>query len=274
MDKIYVVGVQILNECATNIDEVRQNLDRAASLIVRHAKQFHSSGNTIYLLPELSSSGYGKKSFEHLETVAEDSYGLSFKSFSALAQEYSCYICYGFPRKNLGNFYISQAVVSPQGKQLLVYDKIHICQFGDCVEKQYFSRHSDVQIPVFSVNNVNIGIAICYDIRFPEYSRKLAIDHQIHVLLHPGGWPRDAGFKTWHTFVITRAIENQIYIASVNRASDQNGASIFCPPMIDDNSKPTVLGTEEGFLVGEISLDYVRHVRKIYDLRGDRLSKY
>jgi len=274
MDKLYVVGVQILNECATNVDEVRQNVNRAATLISNHAQTFHSSSNTIYLLPELSSSGYGSKAFQNLDTVAEDSYGLSFKCFSVLAQKYACYICYGFPRKQSGKFYISQAVVSPQGKLLVVYDKVHICQFGDCVEKQYFSPQLDTQVPVFSVNNVNFGIAICYDLRFPEYTRKLAIDHQIHVLLHPGGWPRDAGFITWHTFVITRAVENQIYIASINRASNENGASIFCPPMIDDNYKPTLLGTEEGILVGEISLDFVSEIRKIYNFRGDRLSKY
>jgi len=272
---LIVVGVQILNDCTSNLDQVRQNLHRASELIGRYAKK-NRNKDTIYLLPELSSSGYGEETFKNLDAVAEDSHGPSFQCFSSVAKEHGCYICYGFPRKHMGNFYISQGVVSPQGELVVVYDKFHICQFGDCVEKKYFSSNKDAstQMSVFNVNKVKVGIAICYDIRFPEYTRKLALEHQIDLLLHPGGWPRDAGFKTWHTFVITRAIENQIYIASINRASSNNGCSIFSPPMLDDVNKPHQLESEEGYLVGEVSLDLVNHVRQTYNFRGDRLSKY
>jgi len=274
-NNIFVVGVQILNQLATNVQEVLENIDIATRLISSHAKTFPFVKNTVYLLPELSSSGYGVKTFENLSKVAEDEDGPSFRCFSALAKEYGCHICYGFPRKSGQLFCISQGVVSPTGKLVLIYDKVHICQFGSCVEKMYFSRPDIIpRLPFFTINSVNIGIAICYDIRFPEYTRKLAIEHNIHVLLHAGGWSRDTGFITWHTFVITRAVENQIYIMSNNRASENNGATIFCPPMISETSKVQVLGTEEGLIVGEISVDFIRKARNEHNYRGDRLSKY
>jgi len=134
-NNIFVVGVQILNQLATNEKEVLENLEKATRLISSHAKTFDFVKKTVYLLPELSSSGYGAKTFEHLSKVAEDDEGPSFRCFSALAKEYGCHICYGFPRKKGEVFCISQGVVSPTGKLVLIYDKLHICQFGDSVEK-------------------------------------------------------------------------------------------------------------------------------------------
>jgi predicted amidohydrolase len=62
------------------------------------------------------------------------------------------------------------------------------------------------------VNGIQVGLAICYDIRFPELARKLILERDISLLLHPGGWPRDEGLHTWHMFVQVRAMENSIYL--------------------------------------------------------------
>jgi len=275
-----VVGVQILNQCATNLKMVQENVDRACKLISDHAEvvRKNSSENIIYLLPELSSSGYGGETFKNLEEVAEPANGLSFKCFSLIAKKYRCYISYGFPHKSNGKYFISQGVVSPEGKLLGVYDKLHICQFGYCVEKQYFSSPvgpgEPAKLVVFKVGNFNVGLAICYDVRFPELWRKYALEHQVHLMLHPGGWPRDLGFFTWHTFVTTRAVENQIYVMSNNRASEENGATFFCPPLINQTSKPKELGTEEGLLVGHVSMNFIKQTRSEINYRHDRLSKY
>jgi nitrilase len=120
------------------------------------------------------------------------------------------------------------------------------------------------------VNGFKVGMAICYDIRFPELTRRLVLEKEIVLLLHLGGWPRDAAFHTWHTFVITRAVENSIYIMSTNRAGTHNGCSIFCPPFVDDVSRPLTLGDEEGVLVGKVDMERLEEIRSTYPFFKDR----
>jgi len=262
---------------------VQANIDRASALILNHAE---TKGGTyralgipvVYVLPELASSGYGVEAFKWLGDIAETDNGLSFRCYSVLAKKYSCFIAYGFPRKYKDKYFISHGVVSPKGDLIGIYDKLHICQFGYCVEKNYFSCPTEEgespRLVVFKAGNFNVALTICYDIRFPELWRKLALECGAHLILHPGGWPRDGGFYTWHAFAKTRAIENQVYVMSNNRASENNGASIFIPPYLDKNTHTIELGTDEGVLEGRLSMNHINFVRKTYNYRGDRLTKY
>ena len=256
-----VAGIQFLHE------EGRRdaNIQRATDLIRS------CPGHDIYVLPELSCSGYGLETFRHLDELSEDLYGPSYAAFSDLAKSLGCFICYSFPRRAAHRSYtICAAVVDPSGKIAASYDKWHICQYGECIEKDYFTVGSGMPA-VFDVNGIRVGICICYDIRFPEMIRKLTLEGKISLLLHPGGWPRDESFLTWHSFVSTRAIENSIYIMSPNRAGSHNGCSIFCPPFVDYKTiQPQTLGDEEGVLTGQVDMRYLHHIRSTYTLLKDR----
>lgn len=258
---ISVVGCQLLHQQG----ERRENLEKAVAMIRAHA------GHDLYILSELASSGYGSAAFEALPDLAEEPDGPSFQTFSALAREQGCTILYSYPaRKPSGGFTITAAAVGPDGKRCAVYDKWHVCQLDSCDEQRYFQQGSGPPA-VFEIGAVRIGICICYDIRFPEMIRLLALDHGIHLLAHPSGWPRDSGFATWHTFVITRAVENGIAVMSSNRAGPDNGCSIFCPAFVDgDERRETVLADEEGVLIARVSVDEIEEIRAEIPLRADR----
>ncbi len=258
--KIKVAGIQL-----KHVDGDRDgNLSKASQLVTQNP------GFDIYVLPELSSSGYGDTCFNSLSHLSEKDKGPSYIHFSNLAIKQNAFICYSFPRKLQGGKYTIAAVVDPKGDLLGIYEKLHICQFGQCHEKDFFSRGRDLS-PVFTVKGVKVGLSICYDIRFPEATRKLVLEQGIHLLLHPGGWPRDEAFATWHPFVITRAMENSIYIMSINSAGDNNGGSIYSPPFIDyKQSCPTILNTAEGILEGIVDLDYLEEIRTTYSFLNDR----
>lgn len=261
--KISVAGLQILHQEATR----EANLERAAAMIQR------APGHDLYVLPELSSCGYGKVAFEALDQLAEEMDGPSFKTFSKLAKAHNCFISYGYPRCNPGGKpTISNAVVNRKGELVAHYDKWHVCQSGDAFEKRYFDA-GQAPLETFSVGDVRVGVCICYDIRFPELVRKLALEQGIHLLLHPGGWPRDEGFHSWHPFVFTRAVENAIYIMSVNRASRDNGHSVFYPPYPDFKTTSPIMLEEvdaEGVLTGDVDLDHLADIRQKYCLQTDR----
>lgn len=228
-------------------------------------------GHDIYVLPELSSSGYNLGVFRTLDDLAEDIKGPSFRAFSDLARRQRCFICYSFPRR-VGNckYTICTAVVDRDGLLAAYYDKWHVCSNGECCEKDYFSLGDDPLV-AFEVDGIQVGLAICYDIRFPEVARKLTLERNISLLLHPGGWPRDEGFHTWHTYVKVRAMENSIYIMSTNWAGQNGGGTAFCPPFLDGaKSKLEKLGCDPGVLYGTVDISYLKEVRRIYPYLLDR----
>ena len=181
---ITIAGCQI----SQNIGNREANICAAIDMIRA------TSGHDIYVLPELSSSGYDESVFNRLEDLAEDWGGQSFEAFSRLSRELGCHICYSFPRRRSSNeFTIAAAVVGPTGGIEAKYDKWHVCSTGDCREKRFF-KNGKRPLEVFEVSGVRVGICICYDIRFPEVSRYLAVEKEISLWLHPGGWPRDKGF--------------------------------------------------------------------------------
>ncbi len=129
-EQITVAGVQI----SQGMGSLQANISTAIQAITK------APGHDIYVLPELSSSGYGQKIFSSLEDLAEDIMGPSFKAFSDLAKRQSCFICYSFPRR-AGNqkFMITTSVVDQNGNLVASYDKWHVCSIGECCEKDYFS---------------------------------------------------------------------------------------------------------------------------------------
>ena len=265
-NQIAVAGVQIA--------QVTGN--REANLLTATEAIRAAAGHDIYVLPELSSSGYGVDVFRVLDDLAEDVQGPSFKTFSELAQRQNCFICYSFPRR-AGNrqFNISTSVVDRNGELVAHYDKWHVCSVGVCCEKAYFIP-GESPLAAFDVNGIQVGLAICYDIRFPEMVRKLTLEKNIALLLHPGGWPRDEGFHTWHAFVQVRAMENSIYIMSTNWAGRYNGWTAFCPPFIDgEKFKLKKLGIAPGVLSGIVDICLLEEVRRTYPYLTDRnIARY
>lgn len=264
-EQIAVAGIQIPQVMGSR----EANISNAIEAITA------APGHDIYVLPELSSSGYGVDVFRALEVLAEDVKGPSFRAFSDLARRQKCFICYSFPRRaGDRKFNISTSVVDRNGSLVAHYDKWHVCSTGMCCEKDYFSPGEN-PLAAFDVHGIQVGLAICYDIRFPELARKLTLERDISLLLHPGGWPRDEGFYTWHMFLQVRAMENSIYIMSTNWAGPDNGCTAFCPPFIDgDKCKLEKLGRAPGTLSGIVDIHYLEKVRRTYpylmDRKGDR----
>lgn len=263
---LHVLGVQFDNLNAASVRDRDINLERAGEIILARR------GFDLYVLPELSSSGYARETFTMLNLLAEDGEGPSYRYFSSLARKVKAFICFGFPRATARGYTISQAVVNVSGELVALYDKIHLAQFGDASEKEFFVRGD--KVCAFKLGPITVGIIICYDIRFPEQVRELALGRGVDLVLHPVAFARDDSFPSWHPFVITRALENQVCLLSVNRAGRYYGSSIFCPPWVGYTEKPSVLGVSQDVLPCVIDLDMLSRIRKQYSFRADRLDYY
>ncbi len=224
-------------------------------------------------LPELSAIDYSRESFDRLDVLAEDLNGPSFERFRETAKRFDVAVVYGIPRKGDDGYHICQVAVGPDGEVFGCFDKLHLAQYGASMEKEYFQRG---EAPFsFSFRGVKVAPIICYDIRFPELSRSLALEHKTDLILHCGAYARDPSFYSWHHFVVSRALENQLYVLSLNRAGAEFGNSILCPPWIDEASPAMRFPEhEEAFITCEIDLARIAAARREYSFLADRLSNY
>jgi len=217
-------SVQTMKILACQIDipltNTRQDRDRhleaTRDKVLAALQQQHCE---LVVLPELASIDYSRESFEQLESLAEPLDGPSFEIWASVATANHCHVVYSFPRSIDNTFRIAVAVVSPQGSLLGVYDKIYLAQFGASMEKEYFSPGTDLF--TFTVAGFRVAPIICADIRIPELSRSLTVEHQVDVILHCGAYFRDESFASWHNFAITRAIENQQEPLTLAQHSEQ-----------------------------------------------------
>ncbi len=226
----------------------------------------------LVVLPELSSIDYSRAAFDHLHELAEPLDGESFRTFSRLARDHAVFIVYGMPRMEQDLYFITQVVIGPDGEYIGHYDKLHIAHFGVCVEKDYFQPGRNLL--VFEVDGIRMAPIICYDFRFSALSKLLCRQYGVELILHSVAFYRDRSFHSWHSFATTRALENQVYLLSLNRAGDYYGSSIFCPPWMDQDRDPTVLSRHEDFHFFEIDKSIIAQARETYPLQTDELEDY
>ncbi len=248
-----------------------KHVRRTAQLV---DEQLNQAPVDLVVLPELSSIDYSRPAFEHLDGLAEQDRGESYAVWKALAIKHSCWVVYGFANRGAGGCWISTAVLQPDGELVGVYNKLHLAQFGDSMEKEFFIA-GDQRLVIFEINGYKLSPIICYDIRAPELCRTLAVDHQVDIILHTGAYARDPSFYSWHAFATTRAIENQVYFLSLNRAGDHFGHSVFCKPWLDESNLPQTFD-EHAEQLKRLTIDKkeITTAREQYTFLQDRLADY
>jgi len=268
--KLRILACQIAVPSTISPADRDQHLDELSQKVRRELVETPAD---LVLLPELASIDYSRASFDRLDLLAEALDGPSFQIWSAVARDHKTHIAYSFPRRSDAGYRITLAVIDPLGKLVGHYDKIHLAQYGASMEKDYFGRGDGLL--VFEINGFRLAPIICYDIRIPELCRTLVVDHKADVVLHPSAYFRDESFYSWHAFAISRAIENQVYFLSLNRAGKSYGHSIFCAPWIDESNEPVHFSEhEEQFLQLVLKQSEIAAVRQNYSFLEDRMDDY
>ncbi len=263
--------------CQARVSDTPSATDRdrhVVSLCERIAHYLESRDTVdLIVLPELCTLHYSREVFQSLDDLAEPLNGLSVERFAELARRTGAMVVFGMARRTKSGFRISQVILSATGELAGYYDKMHLCQYGTSCEKEFFERGE--KIITVDIKNWTVAPLICYDIRIPEMSRALVLEHDVDLLLHCGAYFRDESFSTWHSFAITRAMENQVYLLSLNRAGKNFGNSLFCPPWMDE-AHPADHFAEyaEEFRVLELDPDLPAKTRSVYTFLKDRHAQY
>lgn len=269
------MGHLTLLACQVEIPDTRSDGERdrhVGALISRIDRHLAERKADIVVLPELSSVEYSRAAFDRLPEISETLNGASPRSFAGLAARHGTHIVFGMPRRDGDEYFISMVAVGPEGNLVGHYDKLHIAQFGASMEKEYFQRGK--HLFVFEINRFRIAPIVCYDIRMPELTRTLCQDHGVHLILHCGAYARDESFYSWHYFAVTRAMENQCFLASINRAGDFFGESIMCSPWVNEDRPPVIFGTGEEFRYIDLGMEELDSVRASYPFIPDKRDDY
>lgn len=188
-----------------------------------------------------------------------------------LAQQYNLWIVAGtLPIKSPhpNKFYASCLLIDPQGEIRARYDKIHLFDVEVAEGKEAY-RESDYifpgnQIITFELPFAHIGIAICYDLRFPELFRSM-IQKGVDLFVLPSAFTIRTGERHWETLIKARAIENLSYVAACNHVGiRKNGEGTYGHSMIVGpwGDSLGALTMEEGLLIQTIDKEPLIHLRQ------------
>jgi predicted amidohydrolase len=238
------------------------NLRAAENWIERCAGQ----GAGLVMLPEMFCCPYDSAAFPQ---YAEPEGGIIWQGLSDAARRGQVYLIGGSMPEidTAGRIYNTCYIFDPRGRQIGKHRKMHL--FDIDVQGGQRFRESDTLSPGSQVTVVDtvfgrLGVAICYDLRFPELARLMVLQGA-KILAYPGAFNMTTGPAHWEILFRTRALDNQVYMLGCAPASDTSagyisyGNSIIVSPW---GSPVAQVGAEEGCLLAEIDFAAIERVRR------------
>ncbi len=228
------------------------NLQSASSLI----RQAAEAGAHLILFPELFLTGYFLN--RDLVKLAEEVSGPSVHQLAKLAKTHAIHICIGLAEKQLEPESIFNAMVclSAEGRIVAVYRKAHLYD----AEKDYFTPGNEAVVAETAIGR--LGLAICYDLEFPEWPRVLALQGAQLLLV------ATANMEPWdvyqEVYTKARAMENQMFVALANRIGKDDNY-VFCGDSLLVDPMGRILARAQknspALLVSDLDLESINRIR-------------
>lgn len=223
-------------------------------------KQAKESGISLLVFPEMTLTGFTMN-----VKALGDTNNETLHWFKQQSRAFNLNIAFGYPAfiSNKGENHMS--IVSSEGEEIANYTKIH--PFSHGTESRYYRGGSSI---VFAkLCGFTVSPLICYDLRFPELFQIASRKAQLILVI--ANWPQERR-EHWITLLKARAIENQCYIAGVNRVGTDISLSYSGDSMIIDPLGNVLIqeSKTQKLLEADISLDTVEKVRDSFKLKADR----
>lgn len=217
-------------------------------------------GSDLYLLPEMFTTGFTMKPKE----VAEPMDGPTIEALRKLSSEMRAWIL-GSVVIRVGQQHFNRMIASGPDGQLLHYDKRHLFSFAG--ENQHYTAGN--QRLSLEIQGWRVNLQICYDLRFPVWSRNT---DGSQLIIYVANWPASRS-SAWKSLLSARAIENQCYVAGVNRiGEDANQLSYSGDTrLIDFNGTLLIdLGQDEAIGTTLLSAEDLNSFRSKFPFLKDR----
>ncbi len=248
------------------LGEPAHNFARAESFVEEAARR----GSDLVLLPELWSTAYDLGRAAELASplvqhAGEGAPGNWFGRLAAMAAAHDLWLGGSILEERAGLFYNCFTLYGPDGRLSAVYRKLHLFRLME--EEKYLAPGPEAVCAPMPWGDA--GMAICYDLRFPELFRRYALQGA-RIILLPAEWPYPRR-PHWRTLLRARAIENQCFVAACNRVGETNGTTFFGASAVIDPWGETLVeaGDVETLLTVTIDLEQAdRRTQAHSRLRG------
>ncbi len=242
--------------------------DKEANLVsaTRMIKDAAADGCQLVVLPEMFNCPYAAAYFP---VYAEPIPGKTSSRLGDLAKEANIYLVAGsIPERGEDRqIYNTSLVFDPTGKIIAKHRKMHLFDVDIPGGITFFESETlspGQEVTTFSTTFGPMGLAICYDIRFPELARAMVLQGA-NVLIYPAAFNQVTGSLHWEILLRSRAIDNQVFVIAASPANHPEAAyAAYGHSMTVDpwGKVITEAGSGERLLVTEINLKLVEKVRK------------
>ncbi len=247
--------------CQMNVGtDKTQNIQKADQMIREAAK----GGANIVSLPEIFNCPYSNK---HFREFAEDKNGETVNFMHTISRELNLYLVGGsIPEIDDDFIYNTSYIFNPKGEIIGKHRKVHLFDIqvkGGISFQESLTLTAGNSSTVVDTEFGKIGVAICYDVRFPELFRKMTLEGAKLIIL-PAAFNMTTGPAHWELTMRARALDNQVYFAAASPARDVNspyvayGNSCVVSPWGEFCAKTD---WKETVLYANIDFDYVNDIR-------------
>lgn len=252
--------MQVLRITMVQTDIVWEDKKENLRMLREKLQVLHGS-TEIVVLPEMFSTGFSMNSRELAEPVS----GETVRTLKNWADEFQIAICGSFICEEQEQYYNRAFFITPEGEEYY-YDKRHLFRMGN--ERKHFSSGNNKRI--IRYRGWNICLLVCYDLRFPVWSRN--VNNEYDLLIYVASWPQVRRLA-WDTLLRARALENMCYVCGVNRTGTDGNKLIYNGGSIVYSSKGEILGSVpdgvDGRLTVALSLDSLQQFREKFPVWRD-----
>ena len=216
------------------------------------------SGAELIVFPEMVDTGY---SMPVIQKYAKKWSGGAAPELQRIAKEISIAIVAGISDRDGESIFNAQVFVSAQGENLAKYRKTHLVTAAPLDERVCLSPGN--KFVSCKIGKFNVGLSICYDLRFPEMARTLVVERGANVIVNSSAWPVVRA-EHLRILALARAVENQSYFIIANRVGTDDGVTFCGSSLIIDPSGAILAAASpdrEELIEAEISEQLIADVR-------------
>ncbi len=242
-------------QIACSLADVAANVGKMEEFCAR-AKE---SGAEMIVFPEMSDTGYAMSVIQTCATSWNEG---AVPALRDCARRFSLAVIAGVGERDADCIYNTQVLIGPAGEVRAKYRKTHLFAVTPVEEQKCFAEGRD--LTTYSFGEFNLGLSICYDLRFPELYRALALEKSADVFIISSAWPFPR-LEHFRTLALARAIENQSYVVASNRVGTDAGATFCGSSAVIDPYGVIVAAASadrEELIVADLSREPIEAVRK------------
>ena len=250
--------IEAMKIAAAQIACAPGDLEANLGTIHDFASRAKDNGTEMIVFPEMIDTGYSMPVVQKHATAWNEG---AVPRLQKMARQLSLAVITGVSDRDGPRIHNSQVFIDAGGNILAKYRKTHLVTAAPLDERPVFTAGDAFVSCKFG--KFNLGLTICYDLRFPEVCRALAVEHGVNVFINSSAWPFP---RLEHLRILAqaRAIENQCYVILANRVGTDDGVTFCGTSAIIDPYGVIVAAASadrEELIVAEISEEVIKSVR-------------